>query len=113
MQRIFDPIKKDNKYLLNDMNIKILFPGLLLFFLLISCTNYSNEQQPPDKVAKQYCSVCHLFPDPSLLDTATWVEYVLPAMGEQLGLKYFGGQPYENIAVNRSNPNNISVNKVS
>lgn len=33
-----------------------------------------------ETVAKAYCSACHLFPDPGLLDRQTWLEEVLPAM---------------------------------
>lgn len=41
-------------------------------------------------IAQTYCGSCHLFPEPSLLDKATWERKVLPAMGAQLGLDKYG-----------------------
>ena len=37
-------------------------------------------------LAEMYCQACHLFPDPSLLDQATWENGVLPDMRRRLGL---------------------------
>ncbi|HRP33809.1 MAG TPA: hypothetical protein PKV73_18055, partial [Agriterribacter sp.] len=43
----------------------------------------------PDNKARAllYCSSCHLFPEPSLLDKKTWVNNVLPNMGWRLGIR--------------------------
>ncbi|WP_229957300.1 FG-GAP repeat domain-containing protein [Pontibacter silvestris] len=37
-------------------------------------------------LAQVYCKACHAFPDPGLLDKATWQKNVLPQMGLRLGL---------------------------
>lgn len=33
-----------------------------------------------ETAAKAYCATCHFFPEPALLDRATWINHVLPAM---------------------------------
>jgi hypothetical protein len=48
-----------------------------------------------EELAKQYCSSCHLFPEPKLLDKKTWKENVLPNMGWRLGIKQDGKHPLE------------------
>ncbi len=37
--------------------------------------------------AEKLCSLCHLFPDPIILDRATWEKYTLPTMAKILGIK--------------------------
>jgi hypothetical protein len=83
------------------------FP-LALLILIGSCRNDSNTTTD-EQLAKTYCGSCHLFPEPSLLDTNTWVKNVLPVMGRKLGINYFSGQPYENISVERNNSNAVLV----
>ena len=41
--------------------------------------------------------MCHLFPEPSLLDTATWKNHVLPNMGWRLGIRKSGDDPYRDM----------------
>jgi FG-GAP-like repeat len=48
--------------------------------LLISCENQKEE-----RLAKQYCSSCHLFTPPSLLDKKNWEANVLPEMAFRMG----------------------------
>lgn len=38
------------------------------------------------RVSKIYCSSCHVFPDPSLLNKDMWVDYTLPAMAPKMGI---------------------------
>jgi hypothetical protein len=57
--------------------------------LLHSC---SGEEKKSGQLAKTYCSSCHLFPEPHLLDKKTWEQSVLPRMGVQLGLNTFNYQ---------------------
>ena len=57
------------------------FSTLTLVFLF-GC----NPQPQGEQLAKQYCGSCHAFPDPSLLDKATWKESVLPEMAFRMGL---------------------------
>jgi hypothetical protein len=39
-----------------------------------------------EKLAKTYCASCHLFPEPALLDKASWTNGALPEMAKWLGL---------------------------
>lgn len=50
-----------------------------------------------EELAKIFCATCHLFPEPSLLDKATWKERVLPNMGWRLGIRKPGEDPYADI----------------
>ncbi len=62
--------------------------GLILAFFLLNC----QDQKPtavtssPQELAQAYCSSCHLFPEPSVLDKASWENYILPRMGYRLGI---------------------------
>src|SRR5713101_2085527 len=38
------------------------------------------------RLAQTYCQSCHLFPEPALLDKATWENGALPDMAPWLGL---------------------------
>jgi hypothetical protein len=38
-------------------------------------------------LARQYCSACHLFPEPQLLTRRGWAHYVLPQMAHWLGIE--------------------------
>ena len=39
-----------------------------------------------EQLARAYCSTCHVFPEPWLLDKKTWQEGVLPQMAPRLGV---------------------------
>ncbi|MFT3950179.1 MAG: VCBS repeat-containing protein [Agriterribacter sp.] len=49
------------------------------------------------QLALQYCTSCHLFPEPSLLNKKTWTDKVLPNMGWRLGIRKKGEDPYADI----------------
>src|SRR4051812_18904242 len=68
-------------------------PGLALFicFLIVSCSPSSTGKE----TARLYCASCHQFPEPALLDKATWEEEVLPAMGKLMGVKGISKNPFE------------------
>ncbi len=51
--------------------------------VLASC---ESPRQKEERLAKRYCSSCHVFPDPSLLDRKTWEQHVLPQMAFRMGL---------------------------
>ena len=51
---------------------------------------------PGKQLALKYCTPCHLFPEPSLLDKKTWINNVLPNMGWRLGVRD-GKDPYTDI----------------
>ena len=66
----------------------------MAIFLLFSCSNYeknSTHQNTADssirageKLARRYCQGCHLFPEPSLLNSDSWSKGVLPNIGPVL-----------------------------
>src|SRR6478609_20061 len=66
------------------MSTKFL-PLLLLCFVEL-CWSCQTQSQKENKIARQYCSSCHMFPEPGLLDKTTWDKKVLPKMGIYLGL---------------------------
>ena len=91
--------------------------GLIISALLwISCYPVLFEKQnqvvshdlsiqpPTDSVlsgrqlAAQYCSSCHLFPEPAMLDKKTWVNSVLPNMGFRLGINQTGKNLFEDLS---------------
>lgn len=69
----------------------IFFIGFLMFMCKTSTNNDSNFSG--EELAKQYCVSCHLFPEPDLLNKATWHQYVLPRMASFLGV-YTDGKTY-------------------
>ncbi|MFL5787757.1 MAG: FG-GAP repeat domain-containing protein [Flavisolibacter sp.] len=76
----------------------------IILLLLASCKHYKKNSDHSDisdssiekgeKLAKVYCQSCHLFPDPSLLDSKSWEKGVLPNMGPRLGIFYYGYRTY-------------------
>ena len=40
-----------------------------------------------ERLARNSCAACHLFPEPALLDKKTWVSRVLPEMALRLRIK--------------------------
>ena len=78
-------------------------PALLMVFLFAKGENLQGGNHPigvdssGKALAKRYCQMCHLFPDPGLLDKHTWTNDVLPNMGMRLGIKYEGKDPYKTL----------------
>jgi FG-GAP-like repeat len=54
----------------------------LVMFFYSACETSAHKEE---RIARQYCSACHVFPDPSLLDRATWEESILPVMAFHMG----------------------------
>lgn len=91
-----------------NFSIRRFFGSLILVFITFSIVFYSchNEPTPAEiaardveeggVLAKQYCSNCHMLPDPSLIDKVTWEKGVLPAMAEKMGLEQYYGQYFSN-----------------
>ncbi len=46
----------------------------------------TGRQANGEVLARQYCAGCHAFPEPSLLDKATWQNGALPYMAPRLGI---------------------------
>ena len=61
--------------------------------LTIHCT---DKEPPEEKLARTYCSSCHLFPDPMLLNKTAWEKKVLPEMGKKFGMSYYEGVYFSN-----------------
>jgi hypothetical protein len=59
---------------------------LLLASLSVAGCNRSPAQSEGEKLARTYCTSCHSFPDPLLLDKKTWQEGVLPQMAPRVGV---------------------------
>lgn len=49
-----------------------------------------------EQLAQAYCRTCHAFPEPALLDKATWQHGVLPQMALHLGIDKTGDNVYMN-----------------
>ncbi|MBK6285516.1 MAG: hypothetical protein IPF54_25160 [Draconibacterium sp.] len=84
--------------------VLILFPALLAIYSFKSndpsAANDSihiNGEATGKELALVYCKICHLFPEPALLDKKTWTTSVLPNMGLRLGIKQKDKDPFENL----------------
>jgi hypothetical protein len=53
----------------------------------IIATNKAGVARNGRELARQYCSACHLFPEPSLLTKREWAHHVLPQMAIWLGIE--------------------------
>ncbi|CCH51306.1 hypothetical protein BN8_00223 [Fibrisoma limi BUZ 3] len=74
--------------------LAILITTLLIQTGMMACRSSSASETATPKatqltgqqLAQAHCSSCHQFPDPSLLDKATWQQGVLPNMAVRLGV---------------------------
>jgi len=81
-------------------------------FLFLSCKQYNRNQshkeipassiESGEILAKKYCQSCHAFPDPSLLNTSSWENGVLPNMGPRLGIFSFNWKIYPSLRKDRN-----------
>ncbi len=70
---------------------------LVVYILSVTCVSAQNEQksraglspelQRGRDLALQYCSSCHLFPEPELLTKTAWVHHIQPDMAKWLGIE--------------------------
>lgn len=70
---------------------------LLLWLTLAACNGdigRANRVKAGSELARRYCSSCHEFPAPALLDKTTWEKDVLPVMGAKLGMQSYNGSYY-------------------
>lgn len=78
------------------MNFKIIVLASIAFASMLSILQSCHSQSKEEELmAKKYCSSCHLFPEPALLDKVAWEKNILPAMAPRLGIRYFLDSPYE------------------
>src|SRR5690606_17079378 len=59
--------------------------ALMLAVFLILYSSCETTEHKEERIARMYCGYCHAFPDPSLLDRATWNQSVLPLMEFHMG----------------------------
>ena len=77
------------------------FLTIILFFsifCLSQCTEDNSTQgedtpRTGEQLSKIYCTSCHMYPSPDLLDQKTWADFVLIRMGNFLGI-YQDGNKY-------------------
>jgi len=91
--------------------------SFLYLALLASCKDYNRNNSHKDisfsrirkgeTLAIQYCQSCHLLPDPSLLDSKSWENGVLPNMGPRLGIFQYGYQTYPSYKYDRELDSNF------
>ena len=64
--------------------------SFILFCLLILLTYYCQpeEELSGEALARIHCGTCHIFPDPSELDSLTWANSILPRMGYRFGIDH-------------------------
>ncbi len=60
--------------------------ALLFVLSLVTYFSCQNEEQKGEQLAKTYCSGCHQFTPPELLDKVTWEKSVFPEMAFRMGL---------------------------
>src|SRR5687768_8817805 len=64
-------------------------PFVALSVVVLLCLSSCDRPHgsPGEQLARRHCSPCHAFPEPELLDKATWQEGVLPQMAPRLGIQ--------------------------
>ncbi len=67
------------------MKENLCYPVVLVILFLLSCISPDKKSE---RLARKYCSSCHAFPEPTLLDKKTWEKGVLPQMAFRMGLDY-------------------------
>lgn len=78
---------------------KIYYPFMLLIFfscIFYQCSTFEEDTKSGLVLAQSYCSTCHIYPEPDLLDRQTWKAYVLPRMGAFMGI-YSAGYERESL----------------
>lgn len=75
------------------MNQKVLhsvFLYAITVLLIIGCSEVNssgnNRERNGEELSKIYCGSCHSYPSPELLDKESWNQYILPRMGNMLGI---------------------------
>lgn len=63
---------------------------LSIVVIAVVFSSCSTTEQKEERLARQHCGSCHLFPDPSKLDKTTWEKRVLPEMAFRMSLDMTG-----------------------
>ncbi|MFM9838025.1 MAG: FG-GAP repeat domain-containing protein [Cyclobacteriaceae bacterium] len=61
--------------------------SFLSVFYIAFLTSCESEQKNEERLAKKYCSSCHLFPKPELLTKGIWKNGVFPEMAFRMGMR--------------------------
>src|SRR5439155_11306189 len=64
----------------------VLIGTAALALTIAACCAESPLPANGTQLARKYCASCHLFPEPELLDKATWKNGALPLMRSRLGI---------------------------
>ncbi|WKN41442.1 FG-GAP repeat domain-containing protein [Tunicatimonas pelagia] len=66
---------------------KVLYQAIFVWVSswLVAC-GQADSLSEPEQLAQTHCSSCHAFPEPDLLDRATWQGSVLPQMALRMGI---------------------------
>lgn len=90
---------------------------VIVLLSLPSCKSYNRNRSysgvpisnisAGEKLSQQFCSQCHMFPDPSLLDSKSWANGVLPQMGPRLGIFENGFTSYPSYKNDKNLPASI------
>jgi hypothetical protein len=76
------------QFLLDQLTLKLFTRLFLIATSILLLNSCETEKEKSERIAKKYCSSCHIFPDPALLDKKTWRDGVLPEMAFRMGLDY-------------------------
>lgn len=57
--------------------------------------NKASDNLSGQELSKLYCSACHMYPDPSLLNKDIWKNGILPQMGARMGIRDALKDPYK------------------
>lgn len=88
------------------------FALIAILFFLFSCNGVNDADQRFSESAIEqgkvlvaaHCQSCHLLPDPSLLDKATWQNLIPPLMGPRLGVFELDGKTYRSKRYDKNLP---------
>jgi hypothetical protein len=81
----------------SKMKIPVCLGAMLLVCALVfdDCKYHPGAEDAADRrLVQKYCSACHQPVFPAMLDSATWIDHVLPAMAPKLGIGVWGKNEY-------------------
>jgi hypothetical protein len=73
--------------------IKVISVSTIILFIIVYTFSCKSEQKTGEQLARTYCSACHLFPNPELLDKNSWKNGVLPSMSIRMGVTLIEQSP--------------------
>ena len=76
----------------------MILKNFLVYALVFFCSGACQRVESGESLAKRHCATCHQFPEPDLLDKATWRQEVFPEMAFRMGMdisRLPGTNPHE------------------